>query len=400
MNGRNPVFGPRGGFTIVELLVSIVIAGAALVGVYYYYATVQYSMREQAKISQAQLSARLGMELLASDLQRAGYLATPNTQADPLVVPNPALNVIFHAILHRNEDPQSVTGNATANPNVNPDSLLLRGNYHNADEYLVNQIVAGGGAVFLQPLLAYPLPQYATGTGGQPLILDDEAFCRLFPRDALLRMVDMQGFMQFNPVLGCGGGVLRSVAVVPPIQQWDADKGPVFGGYCEGCRVNVVNGVLYRIEIDAADPAKSDLARWMVDANGNPIDGTREVVVEYAVDFQVWFRGAAGGNPPITVGQGPIPADDVVMVGAPAPMPPDGTPTAQPELLRSAIVRLVVRTRLEDPKFEFMPRAGFAERIRSIDVAPSPGAARVRSYTTEVHLANIALRNAPVWGGT
>jgi len=35
----------RRGFTIVELLVSIVVASVALAGIYYYYSTVQYSMR-------------------------------------------------------------------------------------------------------------------------------------------------------------------------------------------------------------------------------------------------------------------------------------------------------------------------------------------------------------------
>jgi len=69
----------------VELLVSIVVAGVALTGIYYYYAIVQQTMREQSRLSETQLEARLGMELLASDLQRAGYLATPNSRVDRMV---------------------------------------------------------------------------------------------------------------------------------------------------------------------------------------------------------------------------------------------------------------------------------------------------------------------------
>jgi hypothetical protein len=90
-----------------------------------------------------------------------------------------------------------------------------------------------------------------------------------------------------------------------------------------------------------------------------------------------------------------VPADNLVMVGG-AGVVPDGTGAARPESLRSAVVRLTVRTRLEDSKFFFaqVQRTNPATRIRGFDIAPgAPGAAHVRTYTTEVELPNIALRN-------
>jgi prepilin-type N-terminal cleavage/methylation domain-containing protein len=410
MTSRTAVFRRARGFTIVELLVSIVVAGVALVGIYFYYSTVQHAMREQARISQAQLNARLGLELIASDIQRAGYLATPNSRRDPSICVNSAVHL--QPVVFRNgaagrvyaqgdlTDPSQAIPNPAANVNINPDDVKLFGDYLNASEYLAETIDPATSTVKLQPMLRYEDPVEADGFGGSAIAtMTDQEFAMLFPNTGLLRVVNRHGFGQFVRITGTTGFAQRTVRVTPaPIRYGPLEPCGV-EGFCEGCRVNVVNGVWYRIEVDPGDPLKTDLVRYYLDQAQQPILATREVVVEYAVDLQLWFRAAvaagAGAVPFVVNTVEDVPADNLVMVGG-AGVVPDGTGAARPESLRSAVVRLTVRTRLEDSKFFFaqVQRTNPATRIRGFDIAPgAPGAAHVRTYTTEVELPNIALRN-------
>lgn len=407
------------GFTIVELMVSLVVAAVALIGIYYYYATVQQTMREQGRISQAQLEARLGVELISADLQRAGFLATPNSDRDPLVCrPEGMTPLRIHPIVFRNGGtdgrifarnataPALAVPNAAQNTNVSPDDVILYGNYLNANEYLAETINAAARTVRLQPLLVYQEPGMADGGAATPATLTDAEFAQLFPTTAFLRIVNRHGFAQFTRIVGVSGFAARTLTVSPAPIQFSPATACGVEGFCEGCRVNVVNGVWYRIEqrAPADDPATSenetqvtDLVRYMVDQNGMPIPATRETVVQYAVDFQIWFRAVqpgAGGTATFDLNLSPdIPDDATVVIGG-AVNPPDGTLTARPEAIRAAIVRVTVRTRIEDPKFPFQARPDRRQRIKAWEVYPAAeGAAHVRTYTTEVQLPNIAFAN-------
>ncbi|MBI5502266.1 MAG: prepilin-type N-terminal cleavage/methylation domain-containing protein [Deltaproteobacteria bacterium] len=399
----------RRGFTIVELLVSIVVAGVALAGIYYYYSAVQYGMREQSRISQAQLAARLGMELIAGDIQRAGFLATPNSRVDPNVCPNNLIRihpVVFHqgasGAVFRSGDAAAPSGsvpNLAANTNVNPDDVVLYGNYLNAEEYLAYTINSARGTIQLQPLIQFPVPSEGADAAEQPLTLTDQEFHDLFPDTAFLRIVNRHGFAQFTRITGDSGFGTRTINVAPSPIQFSPSQPCGVEGWCEGCRVNVVNGVWYRIEVDPVDSLRTDLVRYFVNQDGQALVTTREVVVPYAIDLQVWFRvaeppGGAGGVA-FTMNLDPnIPSDLTTLIQSGDVNPPDGTATAEPEAIRSAIVRLTVRTRMEDPKFPHRPRAMATDRIRSFDVQPtSAGAAHVRTYTTEVEMPNIAFAN-------
>ncbi|MBN1772596.1 MAG: prepilin-type N-terminal cleavage/methylation domain-containing protein [Deltaproteobacteria bacterium] len=409
----------RRGFTIVELLVSLVVAAVALIGIYYYYATVQQAMREQGRISQAQLEARLGMEMISSDLQRAGYLATPNSDRDPLVCrPEGMTPLRVHPIVFRNGGtsgaifardgtaPALPVETAAQNVNVSPDDVILYGNYLSANEYLAETINAAAATVRLQPLLVYQDPGVADGGAALPAVLTDAEFAQLFPTSAFLRIVNRHGFAQFTRITSVSGFASRMLTVSPAPIQFSPATACGVEGFCEGCRVNVVNGVWYRIEqrSDVDDPATpenekevTDLVRYMVDQNRAPIPATRETVVRYAVDFQIWFRAAqpgAGGSATFDINLSPdVPDDGTVVIGG-AVNPPDGSLTARPEAIRSAIVRVTVRTRIEDPKFPFQARPDRQQRLKAWKVFPgSEGAAHVRTYTTEVELPNIAFAN-------
>jgi prepilin-type N-terminal cleavage/methylation domain-containing protein len=404
------------GFTIIELLVSIVVASVALVGIYFYYSTVQYSMREQGRISQAQLEARLGMELVASDLQRAGFLATPNSDVDPSVCRNNLVRIhpiIFHngaaaGMVYAASDtttPSLALPNAAANANVGPDDVLLFGDYLNANEYLAETINVASSTVRLQPLILYPDPTEGDAALQTAASMTDDEFAQLFPNTAFLRIVNRHGFAQFTRIASTTGFSSRTIAVTPAPIQFSPTQPCGVEGWCEGCRVNVVNGVWYRIEQRADDPATpdderriTDLVRYYVDQNRQPIAATREVVVQYAVDFQIWFRAAepaaAGGELAYDMNLAPeVPADGTIVIDG-AVNPPDFTLAAKPQAIRSAIIRLSVRTRMEDPKFPHQARPDRQQRLKSFEVDPlSDGAAHVRTYTTEVEMPNIAFAN-------
>ena len=397
------------GFTIVELLVSIIVASVALAGIYYYYSTVQYAMREQSRISQAQLAARLGMELIAGDLQRAGFLATPNSDTDPHVCQNNLIRVhpiVFQpgasGAVYRTPDvagPSGSTPNIAANTNISPDDVQLFGNYLNADEYLAYTINAAASTVQLQPMIRYPDPSEGDAAMEHPAAMSDDEFRELFPGTAFLRIVNRRGLSQFTRISSASGFAARTLNVSPAPIQYSPTQPCGVEGWCEGCRVNVVNGVWYRIELDPVDPQRTDLVRYFVDQDRQPIEASREVVVPYAVDLQVWFRAAeppaSGGGMPFDMNLNPnVPDDSAVMISTGVVNPPNGQLTAQPEAIRSAMVRLTVRTRIEDPKFQHQPRGTTNVRLRSYDVDTLAfGAAHVRTYTTEVAMPNIAFAN-------
>ena len=145
-----------------------------------------------------------------------------------------------------------------------------------------------------------------------------------------------------------------------------------------------------------------DLVRYMLDQDMNVIPATREVVIEHVVDFQVWYRqddpeGASGPQPNVDMDWQPsLPLDNVIVLGIPggtSPAPLDGSENAFPERLRSAIIKISVRTDVEDPDFPFIARTSAGE-LHRFELNPNAlGAAHVRTLVTEVKLPNIAFRN-------
>jgi hypothetical protein len=147
---------------------------------------------------------------------------------------------------------------------------------------------------------------------------------------------------------------------------------------------------------------KTDLVRYMLDQSMNVLPLTREVVIEHVVDFQLWYRqddplGALGTKPNIDVDwQSSLPDDRRIVIGVPigaSPPPLDGSVNAHPENLRSAIIKISVRTADEDTEFPFLMRAP-GDPLHRYELNPvTAGATHVRTLVTEVKLPNIAFRN-------
>jgi prepilin-type N-terminal cleavage/methylation domain-containing protein len=403
----------RAGFTLVELMVAIFVGAIIIYGMYSVYVTGQRIFHEEHRISQAQLAARLGMEVIKNDIKMAGFMSTPNVNFDPMVCSNaggPAL-LNIQSVVHTNGTAGTVFNSAggpaaihlggAQNSGIAPDSILLTGNYVTSQSFLAQTIRAGAGQIVLQDLHRLTLP------GEDPTVLPplptDVEFARMFPANSYIRVVNKYGFMMFSRITAVGSAASRTITVSPPLP--DASAGSVrcgVHGYGEGSEVNVVSMALYRIEVDPLDATgrKTDLVRWQVSADGNTVAGTREIIVEYAVDVQVWFRhddqatALLPFQPNIQYPQDMVDDSQVVILGAGGAAPIlNGTLAAHPENLRVAIVRISVRTAEEDPTFPFVARAVGDPLVRFELNAGGVGSAHVRSLTAQVELPNIAFRN-------
>jgi prepilin-type N-terminal cleavage/methylation domain-containing protein len=406
MKKNKQTLGRQKGFTLIELMVAVFVGAIVIWGVYTIFVGGQRIFHEEHRISQSQLAVRLGMDVIKNDIKRAGFLSSPNIDLDPMVCRNqggPAL-LRLHPIVHTNGTAGLVyTGSSGQIPNVSqnayiaPDAIVLTGNYISATSYLAQTIQAAAGTIMLQNISRRLLPGEDPNT--LRAVPTDGEFAMMFPQNAYLRVVNKYGYIMFSQVNSVSDAATRTINANPLPDSSLADIRCGIDGYGEGSEVNVVDAVMYRIEVDPNDTTgkKTDLVRWEVsigvDGTFAPIAGRREVIIEYAVDFQVWFReddpAAAGPQIDYPVD---IPADDVIVIGHDGALL-DGTASAHPENLRAAVIRISVRTAEEDPTFPFVARAA-GDPLTRFELDPQAlGAAHVRTLEAQVELPNISLRN-------
>ncbi len=372
------------GFTLIELMVAVFVGAIVIAGIYVIFANSQKIFHQEGRISQAQLSARVGMELIKSDISRAGYLSSPNPgphpviagrNVDPLVCFNQGVaGLDLQPVVHTNGTDGKVFNDSGApvdipypaqNIDLKPDSVILVGNYINANTYLAQTINASTGAIRLQTIDTPPPPGMdptsdAWSTRGA---MGDSAFQRMFPITAFVRVVNRHGRMMFARIASADFANLTVNVAATALKQMGQAIQCGIPGYGEGSEINVVNAILYRVEIDPSPEAvdyadgnkrkKTDLVRYMLDQNMNVQRETREVVIEHVVDFQLWYRqddpvGAMGTKPNIDMDwQSSLPDDRRIVIGIPigaSPPPLDGSVNAHPENLRSVIIKISVRT--------------------------------------------------------
>jgi hypothetical protein len=414
-------------------MVAIFVGAVVIAGIYVIFANSQKIFHQESRISQAQLGARVGMELLKSDIRRAAYLSSPNPgphpiiggrNVDPLVCFNQGITGLnLQPVVHTNGSDGKVFNQAGApvdipypaqNIGLQPDSVILVGNYINANTYLAQTINASTGAIRLQTIQTTPPPGMnpASDTWASRDTIGATEFQRMFPTTAFVRVVNRHGRMMFARISGADHSNLTVSVPAAALKQVGEAIQCGIPGYGEGSEVNVVNAILYRVEIDPSPEAvdyadgnkrkKTDLVRYMLDQSMNVLPLTREVVIEHVVDFQLWYRqddpiGALGARPNIDMDwQSSLPDNRRIVIGIPigaSPPPLDGSLNAHPENLRSAIIKISVRTADEDTEFPFIIRA-LSDPLHRYELNPvTAGAAHVRTLVTEVKLPNIAFRN-------
>ncbi len=379
-----------GGFTLVELMVALTLSTIVIAAVYTTHITSSQVFTVQEDLATAQAQLRAGLDQVLADLKRAGFGTTPNTEVDPMVCVRPGLPELYGIAVKEGKDDAMVPNFGTTNPNISPDRLYLSGNFSSPRPYpgiansITNRIVlqVSDGAAAAGP--------YSTGD----IVLTEAEFRRIFTPGRMIGIRD-----------GYGRTYVTTVASVsyPEIEVVDlsGSGGCGVSGMSSMVRVSPVDRLVYRLVRvapgDGTDP-RTSLIRELVDINDAPIPGTRLEVTENAVDFQVWFM-FKDTNPGMNrIPPDPDPTDTVSNIPG---LQVDGEAGSRPEFIRSAKVRLSVRTDMEHPDIRHESKAAVTSRLTTFDLDGNPldGTSLVVTSTGEVEVPNFSLRDITTLGG-
>ncbi len=426
------------GFTLMEMMIALLLGAVIITPLYIVTRGMSMETTKRQMETEAMQRARLGLELLTADFQRAGMMVSPNPERDPDSIVQQDQHARYRrALVHLNRD-----GAATAEGAF--DAVLLTGNLVSANTYTAIIGAAGGSEVLslnepfshIDNCLREFNPKYAyahlTTSTGQTLD------ARIAAGDTAVTCPDhpyVPGTCQCTVTLVDNELILN---------------GP--GGFSEGQQifVNANQTALYRVETVSEERALSatetcevrqnKLVRYFVDydgvsesalggqtcALGNITDemidfDSAKIIAEYVADFQVWFRTVRSGTTvdlcpnyhrisELGTAAGLVPDSASPIVGANAGDNAAGATHLScgldsadmgPEHVRSAVIRLAVRTETTDPQIRM---AGFSDAgVVAFNVAKPPdddslcpevGMYKVRTVTTEVAMPNLAARVA------
>lgn len=394
------------GYTLVELLVSILLTSIVVSALYAVSRTATDTFNQQQRTAEMQLRLRFAMEQIRADLSRAGYMSTPNSATDPRVCPRPTTAYQGLEIVRTSPNPTVLPAD---NLYINPITLRMTGNYVTADEYTVAGV--SGSTVSLQN----QSPQWTR-------VQSQAEFNRIFgtamsPR--LIRIMSTSGQMQFAVSMGgtwvnsSSTGLPTLLLTTTPLVQGagasasSAGAGCGLAGLGVGATVAPIMMVEYQIgslaarlgelyPVDsAARAAKTDLIRREFDLRPGPEEVTTaaRLVGEYAVDFDATVAYDIGNPTNTIVAQ---PAMRTLAFGDSNITTLVGSVTggsARPQQVRSLIVRLSIRDREQEPSFGWVARGTTSALTRFRVYDNRTGAARVRSLVTEIAVPNLAIRN-------
>ncbi len=395
------------GFTLVELMVAMV--GGMFVSFAVFTLAKHssaFSLR-QARIADATLQNVVGFERLKADIARAGFLSTPNLVNDPNICGDreaagyPAWLGRLASVFIEAVPPLQRSSEMTLN-GIIPSRIVLSGSYASADEFVARNIIGGAEpTVFLVP------NSLGMANINYPATLDPTALGQVFATGRALRIVDDAGKTQFGVIAGVTGGANPTIELEPaPALEFRADSGLRCGIRGHGKNVvNVVNIVRYdfRDLNDASLPefshmfrggpsyeaTRRELIREELDVTGTPIDGTLELIAEYAVDLGFSILVAPDTASPLVRFSGNDVANyagDPVGLGL----------NAGPQLIRAVHAWLSVRSQEADRTAPIDPlvTAGPGPNLLRISVHPTdrdlPPFARVRTLQSTIPLNNQA----------
>jgi hypothetical protein len=230
---------------------------------------------------------------------------------------------------------------------------------------------------------------------------------RVFGAGRALRVVDDAGGVQFGTISAVTGGANPSITLsAAPQLQFRSGSAGRCGVRGHGKNVvNVVNIVNYDIRSldDAAtyptfvhmfrggpsyEATRRELIREELDVTGAPIDGTLELIAEYAVDLGFSILVADSVTNPLSRLDG---ADVANYAGNPATMGAG----AGPQLIRAVHAWLSVRSQEADrtttiPPFSTAPGPNLLRISVNPDDGTKPPFARVRTVQSTIPLNNQA----------
>lgn len=371
---------------MVELMMALLLSAIVLLAVYFVFIsnTEQYYRQEQ--IVQMQESMRFALEHLKTDLRNAGRLTVVNgtlQNTDPgFCRPQADLTAIRlfddEAAGSRADFPTIVTENAN---NIRPDRLRLLVDGSGATPLLTSRV---------EGRLVKFLPANRQPTRDGRALVGPEAEAR-FQRDfqaghfLYLSALDARAsdLVPITDVTFDEGGSQVTLARAPCLPP----------GTCDGrCNANPVELVEYALVQDPNDRLRTDLERRVISSvDGQPVEGSRLVLAEYAVDLQFWGTYDARPNAaaPPSIPADPQPSDDVG--NWPAANSEAVVLNVRPERVRALNVLLATRTPRSDETFTVaVPVVAAADRTWfKLDAVVESGHARVATLVSEVETPNI-----------
>jgi hypothetical protein len=390
-------------FTLVELMVAI--TGGLFVSIIVFTIAKNSSRFYQAetRVGEATLAGIVGFDRLRADIGRAGFLSSPNIQADPRVCGKPPTVSGFPALLEKLTSIQ-IEQDATSASNLEQDSILLAGSYSSVD-YFPMRVFLQTGSGAGPSLILNPNSLAMQRLGADPTTTPDadarqQILLTVFRVGRAVRIVDRSDRHYYGVVAGVntattGGEPEIQLATSPPIQTQAAGS---FCGIdqCTGCVVNVVNFIRYEVaKVSAStygplyddagaaphDDTRAELRRVELDAAGAELSGTEELVAQYAVDlkFGLLVEETSSG----VKGLRTLPFGHTDIVDDFAGLPP----AASAQRIRGVRVRFGVRTRDADRDTNIDSDAGLY-RVGLGGSGTGPFA-RVRTLQADVMLNNV-----------
>lgn len=407
------------GFTLTELMVAV--TGGLFVSLAVFALArdgSRFYQREQ-RVSDATLSAVIGFERLRTDIARAGFLSTPNVLRDPNLCGTPDgtwPQQLGKLASVRIEQSATVAAGSPSNTTLNangrfPAAIVLSGSYSAPEQFPIWNVDTQGATyvVYLQHNTG-PLGRMGYNAAAAATQL---AMLRgVFGTGRGLRIQDQSGDIQFATISDVTAGTQPSVTLTQtPQLQFRAAGSNLCGlkGNVTGATVNPINFIrytvaslsgnsdydpIYAINNQIGDGDRTELVREELDTSGTVIQGTQELVAQFAVDLKFSLTVATavvGGSDPLIQA---VPDDDVstTWAGDIAGLPGN----SGPERIKSVRVRLSVRSREAD-RGEDMPvtadiapgfyRVGLGNPAISV-APPGPPYARVRNLQADVALNN------------
>jgi len=302
------------GFTLVELMVALS-GGLFLSMVVFALARdTNRFYQQQTRLANATMSGLVGFDRLRADIARAGYLSTPNIILDPRVCSRPGQNSPERLKVLRSlwlRKPSSAASATLTNNGITPMELTLAGAFTSTDEFPIRTVFHDGttAQVFLQ-VNTGPMARLgyldAADQAAQAALLSS-----VFKAGRILRILDKSGQQHYGVIESVAGGAEPSITLAADEQlTFRANTAGTCGlkGLEVGATVNVVNVMRYDVRSVSTDPNyaplfdadagtvgpydddRTELVRVELDAvTGDEIDGTLEVLAEYAVDFQLGY---------------------------------------------------------------------------------------------------------------
>lgn len=404
----------RSGFTLIELMIALTVGGLAISSFYGVARTVNGFSQEQQRLSNLQDQLRHAMAQLKRDVQRAGYLATPNLALPTEGCGNPPMELTggnafnFAGFMRFNAnfdtaaagvDPAALYG---ANADVGADRVWLLGNFETSTPYGGVLMDPGNRSIVRLPTRAFYAQRRDFGNwqGGLPEQLDGASFNNVFrvgrplaveSRDrkhrhfALLNAVNTAGYSLGAPIAFTLSQPVPSncdvtTGSLAPLQAVEYRVLSAAAAVEEGATAATAAARDRALLLDPSETLPQLHRREIDVAAGATRDGLEDrVVLDYVVSFHMSFlanRNAAAEQ-----------LDDInwnFTAGAAAEALVNNTP----ERIRAVRVFLAARSSGQDRDFS----AAVGDPLSAFQIDPErPGAARVRALSADIFVPNIAL---------